>query len=57
MGLRSPLGQQHDYRSCTDPDCPRFACRVYREGYGEGRADGQAEGYIDGYCDGAADSG
>jgi hypothetical protein len=57
MGLRQALGQQHDYQTCHDPDCPRFACKVYREGYADGRTDGVAEGYIDGYCDGAADGG
>jgi hypothetical protein len=60
MGLRSALGQAHDYRSCSDPDCPRFACKVYREGRDAGEAAGQAEGYTEGYaegyCDGTADS-
>jgi hypothetical protein len=53
MGLRQATGQQHDYQTCTDPDCPRFACKVYKEGHGDGRADGHAEGYVEGYVDGA----
>ena len=53
MGLRQALGQQHDYQTCHDPDCPRFACKVYREGYQDGHGDGQAEGYVDGYVNGA----
>ena len=52
MGL--PLSTQHDYQNCTDPDCPRFACKVYKEGIDAGQAEGYAEGCTEGYCDGAA---
>jgi hypothetical protein len=43
-----------DYRECTDQDCPRFPCRVYREGYADGYGDGQAAGYAAGAADGYA---
>ena len=49
----------HDYRSCRDQDCPRFPCRVYREGYehgyADGFADGQGAGYAAGYSEGYGD--
>lgn len=35
---------QHDYHACRDPECERYACRVYREGL--------ADGYDDGFQDG-----
>lgn len=65
MGLPAVTGQQHDYQSCDDPDCPRFGCKVYKEGYADGHGAGFAEGYSAGYGDGysegyaaaAADSG
>ena len=48
---------KHDYQRCTDDNCPRFPCQVYkqgsgdghRRGYDEGRAQGYQEGYEDGY--------
>jgi hypothetical protein len=51
-----------DYRDCTDADCPRFPCRVYREGHQDGRElgyrEGEAETYpvawIEGFAAGAA---
>jgi flagellar biosynthesis/type III secretory pathway protein FliH len=50
---------QHEYALCQDEDCPRFPCRVYKEGwqagYVTGRAVGYAEGYEAGYADGYAD--
>ena len=52
----------HDYRECfydSQPDrgralqvCPRFPCRVYREGYEHGRHDGYLKGAADGYAKG-----
>ena len=50
----------HDYRQCyyDDPDCPRFPCRVYREGrehgYRDGHQRGHAEGHAEGYTEGHA---
>ena len=48
----------HDYRECfydSQPDrgraaqvCPRFPCRVYREGHQHGYADGYDDGFPDG---------
>ena len=51
----------HDPRDCitNDPDCPRYACRVYREGHRDGwdrgHDHGFAEGYAAGYPDGMRD--
>ena len=46
------------YRDCNDDSCPRFPCRVYREGfvdgYYKGWEDGYTEGYAKGYIDGMA---
>ena len=50
----------HEYTAGDDPDCPRFICRVYKEGYedgyGDGHCGGYAEGHADGYAEGAADA-
>ena len=55
MALRSA---EHDYRDCQDPDCPRFPCRVYKEGqsagYWRGYMDGESAGFAAGYAAGAA---
>lgn len=49
---------EHTYQDCPDSDCPRFPCRVYREGYrrgyDDGYAAGQAAGYSEGYAAGLA---
>jgi len=42
----------HLYEDCEDPDCPRFPCRVYKEGIEVGYRRGYDEGYGDGYRDG-----
>jgi hypothetical protein len=63
MAVTCPrAADNHDYRECfydSQPDrgrpaqvCPRFPCRVYREGYQHGRDDGQATGYAAGYAAG-----
>lgn len=65
MAVTSPRpADNHDYRECfydSQPDrgrpaqvCPRFPCRVYREGYQHGHDDGQATGYAAGYAAGTA---
>jgi hypothetical protein len=41
------------YSDCPDADCPRFPCRVWREGYAAGYAAGAADGYAQGVSDGA----
>lgn len=60
----------HDYRQCfqksagtrwsAPEDCPRYPCRVYREGHDNGleigRQLGQSAGYSDGYTNGYADA-
>jgi hypothetical protein len=43
------------YSDCPDADCPRFPCRVWREGYAAGHAAGYAAGAADGYAQGVSD--
>jgi hypothetical protein len=56
----SASASAHEYVTCEDPDCPRFICRVYKEGFengvGAGFSAGQAAGYVEGYADGAAET-
>jgi hypothetical protein len=46
---------EHDYSTCRDEDCPRFPCRVYKEGAEAGYDAGFAAGYGEGYADGFAE--
>jgi hypothetical protein len=32
----------HDYQTCRDPDCRRYGCQAFRDGYDRGSADAQA---------------
>lgn len=41
--------QQHDYRTCTDTDCRRYACVAWKEALAEGHATGLRDGYEQGY--------
>jgi hypothetical protein len=55
-------GDGHDYRDCfyasqetrhrAAQDCPRFPCRVYREGYADGHGAGYTAGQDAGYAQG-----
>ena len=63
-------GNAHEPAACNDDDCPRYGCKMYKEGYGngygdghgagygsgraQGHAEGHAEGYAEGYAAGAA---
>jgi flagellar biosynthesis/type III secretory pathway protein FliH len=49
---RSHDQNRHEYASCTDPYCPKYQCRVYREGLEAGRAEGHASGFAEGYAEG-----
>ena len=51
---RSKADTDHDYRMCGDEDCPRFPCRVYKEGYARGYLDGSISGYAQGFGEGYA---
>lgn len=44
----------HDYRTCTDPACRRYACTAWKEAFQEGRASGLEDGYEQGYAAGLA---
>ncbi len=37
-----PARPQHDYRTCRDPECRRYGCVAYRDGYANGAADAEA---------------
>jgi hypothetical protein len=39
---------EHRYDQCGTEDCPRFPCRVWKEGYVRGYAEGSAAGYAAG---------
>jgi len=45
-------GGSHEYTSCDDDDCPRFPCRVYKEGRRDGKIEGFQLGYAKGYAEG-----
>jgi len=55
---RITAGSTHEYTTCDDDDCPRFICRVYKEGFADGSSSGfgagHAAGYAEGYGDGYA---
>lgn len=56
----------HDYRQCfhdsqedrdhAATDCPRFPCRVYKEGFCDGHDSGYTEGTAAGYAEGYNDA-
>lgn len=48
-------GNSHPYQACRDPDCDRYACRVWKEAFAEGYRDGREDGYRAGYEVGHAD--
>jgi len=64
MGITAGVRDEHRYQVCTDELCPRFPCRVYREGFeaghgagfSAGHAAGRAEGFAEGYQVGQADA-
>jgi hypothetical protein len=39
MGL---IPVEHRYQACRDPDCQRYGCRAYREGFDAGMATAEA---------------
>lgn len=45
-------GNAHEYTGCGDENCPRFPCRVYREGFEDGRRRGFDEGKVEGAIEG-----
>lgn len=53
IGLR-PAPKRHDFRSCRDRQCERFACQVWREAWDEGWQDGFTAGYSAGFSAGVA---
>jgi hypothetical protein len=51
-----PARPPHDYRTCTDPACHRYACLAWKEAFQEGRTSGLEDGYEEGYAAGKAGS-
>ena len=47
---------KHEPEDCTDDDCPRYPCKVYKRGYERGCEDTQHAAFNDGYAAGAAAS-
>ena len=39
---------KHDYQRCTDDNCPRFPCQVFKEGRQLGEDLGHARGHAEG---------
>ena len=33
--------QEHDHQTCDDEDCPRYPCRIYKEGFEAGEVLGR----------------
>ncbi len=54
----APRNDEHYYADCDDPDCPRYPCRVYKEGaqagYWRGYMDGESSGFASGFAAGLA---
>ncbi|MFG1850825.1 hypothetical protein ACGFJT_03210 [Actinomadura geliboluensis] len=48
-------GAAHDYHTCTDNDCRRFACIAWKEAFAEGAIEGYRDGSRDGYREGSSD--
>jgi hypothetical protein len=52
-------GNAHEPAECKDDDCPRYGCKMYKQGYEAGYADGHGAGYgagrVQGYVEGHAD--
>jgi hypothetical protein len=49
-----PARPPHDYRTCTDPTCRRYACLAWKEAFQEGRTGGLEDGFEEGYTAGLA---
>jgi hypothetical protein len=45
----------HVPRMCKDPECQRYGCLKYREGWDDGYEAGRSAGYAAGYADGRED--
>lgn len=54
-GFMARRNDEHRCSECGQDDCPRFPCRVYKEGYVRGYAEGAAAGYAAGQADGFAE--
>ena len=42
----------HLAEDCRDDNCPRFPCRIWRQGYVAGFRIGYQQGYAEGYAQG-----
>ena len=48
-GALRPTRPPHDYHTCIDPQCHRYACMAWKEAFQEGRTTGLDDGYEQGY--------
>ena len=48
----APKGNAHEPAGCTDEHCPRYPCRMYKEGKDDGRREGYDEGHAKGHAEG-----
>lgn len=39
---------QHDYHCCRDPECEKYACRIWKEAWREAWQDGYDTGFVEG---------
>ena len=58
MAVDGPGSDEHNYRECTDENCPAELCRIYkdgrRDGYNGGYVAGETDGYVAGDNEGQA---
>lgn len=41
------MNGQHPYQACRDPQCERYACRVWKEAWAEAYREGREDGWRD----------
>jgi hypothetical protein len=46
--------REHLAEDCTDDDCPRYPCVIWRKAYAAGYRQGCQDGYAEGYAEGFA---
>jgi hypothetical protein len=51
---KRPRATPHDPATCRLPDCDRYGCKKYREGFVDGHEDGYDEGFPEGFEEGIA---
>jgi len=49
---KRPRAAPHDPAACRLPDCERYGCKKYRDGFTDGHEDGYDQGFPEGYDEG-----